>query len=1121
MVVYAERLAFLASGLSPAIHSGLRRPSVTGIHHSLSPVRFPTRDRIRVPLKSPICSASSAATSTSTTVPYSGTSTTISATTASSNPPVLTFQDALRRLTEYWAAKGCLVWHPYNVEVGAGTMNPATFLRVLGPEPWSVAYDEPSIRPDDSRYGENPNRLQRHTQFQVILKPAPVCPQELVIGSYEALGIDTCANDIRFVEDNWESPALGAWGLGWEVWLNGMEATQFTYFQQAGGLTLDSVSVEITYGLERIIMSLQGKDHFKDIIFAPGLTYGDIFMQNEIEMSRYNMDEADIDRNKQLFDIYEAEALALLEKRLPVPAYNYVLKASHTFNTLDARGAIGVTERARFFQRMRALSRNVAQLWLARREELDFPLLSSDHVSPLTASSSSATSTPAPGSAVSEPISSSQDTADFVFELGLEEFPASDVSNCIEQMRKLIITLLKEARLPYSTVEVNGTPRRISVYVRDLQTRQSDETKRVRGPPLRAALKDGEMTKAATGFMRSQGVSKDAIEIDEAEGYLYATIHEKGQPTEHVIAERMSSSVLERLSFGKGMRWNDTGVSFLRPVRWLLCLLHDRVVPVSFAGVTSSDFTRSLRKSDGFSEDVSVPSASKYYATLEEMQIVSSRCSRTSYIREVSIRLAEEVGGRILPDRLEGPLMDEVTDLVENPIPLLGRFDEEYLRLPKEVLETVMVKHQRYLPVIHADSDEPINAFITVVNGDSDKVDLAAIRRGNEAVLRARYSDAAFFYDKDTIDKKLAEFLPNLSGLTFQESLGSMLDKTHRVSSCVVPLSGLLMLTDAELTDAQQIAQLFKADLATSMVVEMTSLAGTIGRHYAEKSGEASSSVSEGIFEACLPRFSGDQVAKSKAGAIVAIADRMDSLVGLFSVGLLPKSTADPFGLRRAALGVVQTLVAAKFDVDMSEIVEMTSSTIAKQTGKAVLPDIQEATLDFIAKRLEGYLLDNLGHADDIVKATLAVKKNTNNPLAAISTCEMLGNLVRDDRDMLAQAQEAHCRAARLLTSVKDVSVNELLETDVKEDLFDCAEEKALWDLLKDGESDKESRQSLRDIATKTQKLAAIKDTVDAFYDGVFVNVKDANIRRNRLALSSRITAITRDIADLSFLLLD
>ncbi|MCO5310225.1 MAG: glycine--tRNA ligase subunit alpha, partial [Austwickia sp.] len=283
-------------------------------------------------------------------------------------------QDALRTLTDYWTAKGCLTVQPFNTEVGAGTMNPATVLRVLGPEPWHVAYVEPSVRPDDSRYGENPNRLQTHTQYQVILKPEPGDPQELYLGSLEALGIDLAAHDVRFVEDNWAQPAIGAWGLGWEVWLDGMEITQFTYFQQAGGHNLDPVSVEITYGLERILMALQGVSHFKDIRYTDDIAYGELVGEAEREMSRFYLDDADVEAQRQLFELYAAEARNLIDLRLPIPAHAHVLKCSHTFNVLDSRGAVGTTERARAFARMRKLAHEVAELWNERREELAHPL---------------------------------------------------------------------------------------------------------------------------------------------------------------------------------------------------------------------------------------------------------------------------------------------------------------------------------------------------------------------------------------------------------------------------------------------------------------------------------------------------------------------------------------------------------------------------------------------------------------------------------------------------------------------------------------------------------------------------------------------------------------------------
>ncbi len=292
-----------------------------------------------------------------------------------------TFQELILRLQQYWAEQGCVLLQPYDMEVGAGTFHPATFLRAIGPEPWSAAYVQPSRRPTDGRYGENPNRLQHYYQFQVVLKPSPINIQELYIGSLHMLGLDTSIHDVRFVEDNWESPTLGAWGLGWEIWLNGMEVTQFTYFQQVGGLECSPVSGEITYGLERIAMYLQGVSSVYDLVWSDGpmgkVTYGDVFHQNEVEMSEYNFDHADVDSLFANFDNYERESARMIEAGLPLPAYELVLKASHTFNLLDARKAISVTERQRFILRVRTLARSVAQAYYDRRESLGFPMVAS------------------------------------------------------------------------------------------------------------------------------------------------------------------------------------------------------------------------------------------------------------------------------------------------------------------------------------------------------------------------------------------------------------------------------------------------------------------------------------------------------------------------------------------------------------------------------------------------------------------------------------------------------------------------------------------------------------------------------------------------------------------------
>jgi len=287
----------------------------------------------------------------------------------------MTFQELLMTLQRFWADRGCVIQQPYDIEVGAGTFNPATLLRVLGPEPWNVAYVEPSRRPTDGRYGENPNRLQHYYQFQVILKPSPKNIQELYLDSLRALGLDPLDHDIRFVEDDWESPTLGAWGLGWEVWLDGMEITQFTYFQQAGSIDLYPVSVELTYGPERIAMYIQKVASVYDLEWTKGVKYGDVHHRGEVEHSIYNFEQADVDMLFRLFDMYEAEALRIIGLNLVLPAYDYCLKCSHTFNLLNARGAISVAERSSLIGRVRQLARLCAEGYLKQREEMGFPLL--------------------------------------------------------------------------------------------------------------------------------------------------------------------------------------------------------------------------------------------------------------------------------------------------------------------------------------------------------------------------------------------------------------------------------------------------------------------------------------------------------------------------------------------------------------------------------------------------------------------------------------------------------------------------------------------------------------------------------------------------------------------------
>src|SRR5687767_13224940 len=412
--------------------------------------------------------------------------------------PQSTFQDIILQLQNYWAERGCVIWQPYYTQVGAGTMNPATFLRVLGPEPWSVAYVEPSVRPDDGRYGENPNRLQMHYQYQVILKPDPGNPQELFLDSLKAIGIDPRQHDIRFVEDNWEQPAISAWGLGWEVWLDGQEITQFTYFQQVGGVSLDPVAVEITYGLERILIGLHNVKAAWDLPWNDSITYGEVRQQEEFEHSKYYYEVGDVQAMREVFGRFEREAEASLAQGLVVPAHDYLLKCNHTFNILDARGAIGVTERQAYFRRMRGIARQVAEAYIEQRKELEYPLLQENSDQRLKTTRSIATP--------HYPLVSSPQS--LLLEIGTEELPAGDVDTALSQLRERVPSLLDELSLEHGPVNIEGTPRRLVVLVEELSPTQPDREDLVKGPPADKAFdKDGIALPAAMGFAKKNGLN--------------------------------------------------------------------------------------------------------------------------------------------------------------------------------------------------------------------------------------------------------------------------------------------------------------------------------------------------------------------------------------------------------------------------------------------------------------------------------------------------------------------------------------------------------------------------------------------------------------------------------------
>jgi glycyl-tRNA synthetase len=995
----------------------------------------------------------------------------------------LDFQSIMLTLEKFWAEKGCLVWQPYYTQVGAGTMNPATYLRVLGPEPWNVAYVEPSVRPDDGRYGENPNRLQQHYQFQVILKPDPGNPQELYLDSLRALGIDPAEHDIRFVEDNWESPALGAWGLGWEVWLDGQEITQFTYFQQAGGIVLDPNAVEITYGLERIAIALQKVRSFREIQWSADRKYGEVNLQAEREHSKYYFEIADVERLRQMYNLFEAEAEASLKEGLVLPAHDYVLKCSHTFNVLDTRGAVGVTERQALFSRMRDLARRVAEAYVTQREALGYAWGKADSAT-VNAQKPVVKTELDPKTAPDKPQT-------FLLEIGTEELPAGDLQSALTQLAERVPVLLTDLRLEHGEINVSGTPRRLTVQVEALSPRQPDKTSIIKGPPAdRAFDASGKPTPAASGFARGKGLQPEDLKIMEIDGgrYAAAEVHETGKSTGEVLKIALADLVAG-IKFDKVMRWNESQVGFSRPLRWLTALFGAQVIPFQYAGLTATNKTRGLRF--GAEPESTVSSAAAYFDVLKSQGILLDPAKRRSVIASQVTKLAVSVGGK---PEVDETLLDEVNNLVERPTALLGKFDPESLKLPAAVLISVMKKHQRYFPVIKPDG-ELLPYFIAVRNGDDISID--TVTDGNEQVIRARFADAAFFINED-IRLKLEDFVPQLSTLIFQFKLGSMFDRTNRIEKLTGRLAGKFSLTPAEEKTALRAAHLCKADLATHMVVEMTSLQGVMGGYYARRSGETDE-VAKAIMEHYLPKSTGEASPSEKPGLIVSLADRLDMLAGLFAAGLAPTGTKDPYAQRRAALGLVQSLIAWDLDFDTNEGLKMASANLPV----AMSPESLQACQEFITGRLKGYLTDQ-GFHYDVVDAVLA--QQGTNPAGAARACKELTAWVqRADWNTILPA---FSRCVRITRALKETYT-------VKPDAFKEPSEK---DLLAQINRMEKAIQNSISVDDFLNAFVPAIPTVNAFFDAVLVMSEDLQEKANRLGMLQRIARLSDRIADLSFL---
>lgn len=799
-------------------------------------------------------------------------------------------------------------------------------------------------------------------------------------------------------------------------------------------------------------------------------------------MSAYYLEHANVDHIQKHFDDFEEEARSLLSLGLPIPAYDQVLKASHAFNILDSRGFVGVTERARYFGRMRSLARQCSQLWLKTREDIGYPLGTYQEANLIYPQ-------------VSEKLSRKEvlgQAQTFVLEIGTEELPPHDVVEATEQLEKSLVQILGKRRLSHGKAHTYGTPRRLVVVVENLSMKQMEEEVELRGPPVSKAFdQEGKPSKAAEGFCRKNNVPVDSLyrRIDGKTEYIYARVKESARYADEVLSEDLAT-IISGISFPKSMRWN-SNIVFSRPVRWIMALHGDLVVPFSFAGISSGSQSCGLRNSS--LANFKVETAESYLHTVEKAGIVIDMQERRAKILDDSSTLAKGVDGDfIAPDSL----LQEVVNLVEAPVPILGRYDDSFLELPKDVLTTVMQKHQRYFPVTSKSTGDLLPYFITVANGSiSEEV----VRKGNEAVLRARYEDAKFFYKMDT-QKNLSEFRGHLKSILFHEKLGTMLDKMARVENVVAELTLVLGINERMIPVVKDAATLAMSDLATSIVTEFTSLAGIMARHYALRDG-LPEQIAEALFEITLPRFSGDVFPKTDAGIVLAVADRLDSLVGLFGAGCQPSSSNDPFGLRRISYGLVQILVENKKNFDLTKALTL----VAEVQPIRIDSDIINEVVQFVTRRLEQLLVDE-GINCEIVRSVLMERANC--PYLASQTAAEMEAFSRT-KDF-PKIVEAYSRPVRIIRGKKIESAWE-----VDASIFEKDEEKALWSAYL------EVANKIHpgvDVKTFAESSLLLIQPLEDFFNNVFVMAEDEKIRNNRLALLQKVASLTKGIADLSVL---
>lgn len=683
----------------------------------------------------------------------------------------------------------------------------------------------------------------------------------------------------------------------------------------------------------------------------------------------------------------------------------------------------------------------------------------------------------------------------YLLEIGVEELPARLVGSALTQLKSNCIKLFEEERIGFDEIKVYSTPRRLSMIVEGLAERQLDLEEKSRGPSKKIAFdEDGNPTKALLGFMRGQKVELDSIVIESFndEDYVYANTFKAGEKAEKILSLNMAK-LIKSINFPKSMKWGGKNIRFARPIRWIVSLLDDEIIPFDLEGIKVSNVTRGHRFLG--KNHIEVGNVDEYRDLLKENFVILDQNERKDIIKYGSEKLARERGGNLESDE---ELLDEITNIVEYPTPIIGRIKEEYLSLPQDVIVTPMKEHLRFFPVLD-DRERLLPYFITVRNGNEEHIE--TVIKGNEKVLGARLEDARFFYMED-MSVSLESYVEDLKYITFQDKLGTLYDKTKRIQSLGEKIAEHLEVGEETERNVDRAAYLSKADLVTKMVSEFAELQGKMGKEYAKNSGE-NEIVSLAILEQYLPRFSGDEIPSTTAGFILSIADKLDTIAGLFAIDIHPTGSQDPFGLRRYALGIINILLDKKINFKLSEMVETSLYIYVEQNGLAFdYNKVKDEIIGFFNGRIRNMFIDN-GFRHDIVDAVVGEEIDN------IYDMKIKANKLNQwlENDGVEEVLSAFNRVANLAEKIDSDEVQRSLLTEHGINLYDSFNK--LEEKVKPQIDKKEYDKAL-------EQLVVLKEPIDNFFDNVMIMVDDEEIKENRLGLLRKIYNFMMEICDLS-----